>query len=109
MLASTVPSSSNYDVVNETLLTQGGDVLTLDLTQGLGLDPDAVEILLEAAESRITNLRQAARSSLLRLGQAERLEPSTHEKAPASATMAASLESHPEVKALADRALDPRR
>ncbi len=47
ILASTVSGSPNYDATNDALLNQGPAVLTLDLTQGLGLDPEA---LLAGAE-----------------------------------------------------------
>ena len=42
VLASSVPGSANYDPVNEQLLNQGSAALTLDLTQGEGLDPAAL-------------------------------------------------------------------
>jgi hypothetical protein len=42
VLASTDPASSNYDSVNEELLEQGPAVLTLDLSQGQGIDGPAL-------------------------------------------------------------------
>lgn len=39
VLASSVPGSPVYDAVNDALLNQGPAELTLDLTQGLGLNP----------------------------------------------------------------------
>jgi hypothetical protein len=50
ILASTVSGSPNYDATNAALLRQGANVLTLDLTQGLGLDP--VALLAGADRSR---------------------------------------------------------
>ena len=49
LLASTVPSSPNFDSTNATLLGQGRAVLTLDLSQGMALDEVA---LLDAAASK---------------------------------------------------------
>jgi hypothetical protein len=40
LLASIVPTSPNYDPVNETLLKQGPAALTLDFSQGTALDPN---------------------------------------------------------------------
>jgi hypothetical protein len=57
ILASTVPESPNYDPTNDALLNQGPAVLTLDLTQGLGLDPEA---LLAGAERARRQLELAA-------------------------------------------------
>jgi hypothetical protein len=57
VLASTVPGSPNYDATNDALLNQGAAVLTLDLTQGLGLDPVA---LLAGAERARRQLELAA-------------------------------------------------
>lgn len=57
LLASTVPSSPNYDPVNAALLGQGAMTLTLDLDYGLGLNPDA---LLAGAQRAQTNLENAA-------------------------------------------------
>jgi hypothetical protein len=42
VLASAVPGSPNYDPANDALLNQGPAVLTLDLTQGEGIDPAAL-------------------------------------------------------------------
>jgi hypothetical protein len=42
VLASAVPGSPNYDATNDGLLNQGPAVLTLDLTQGEGIDPVAL-------------------------------------------------------------------
>ncbi|UCH35816.1 MAG: fibronectin type III domain-containing protein [Armatimonadota bacterium] len=39
VLASAVPGSPNHDPVNDQLLNQGPALLTLDMTQGLGIDP----------------------------------------------------------------------
>ena len=56
ILASTVPSSPNYDPTNESLLAQGPAVLTMDLSAGLGVEPAALldgvaraQAMLEAA------------------------------------------------------------
>jgi hypothetical protein len=57
ILASTVSGSPNYDAVNASLLRQGANVLTLDLNQGLGLDPAA---LLAGAERSSQQLELAA-------------------------------------------------
>jgi hypothetical protein len=58
ILASTDPSSSNWDPTNEALLRDPGPaVLTLDLDAGLGLNPDA---LLSASQAAIDNLGDAA-------------------------------------------------
>ena len=50
ILASTVSGSPNYDATNASLLRQGPSVLTLDLNQGLGVDP--VALLAGADRSR---------------------------------------------------------
>jgi hypothetical protein len=50
LLASTVSGSPNYDATNASLLRQGPTVLTLDLSQGLGLD--AVALLAGAERAR---------------------------------------------------------
>jgi hypothetical protein len=42
VLASAVPGSPNYDSFNDQQLNQGPDVLTLDLSQGEGIDPEAL-------------------------------------------------------------------
>ncbi|MCX7992050.1 MAG: cytochrome c family protein [Fimbriimonadales bacterium] len=57
LLASAVRGSPNYDAVNARLLGQGPNVLTLDLRQGLGLNPSA---LLNAVERAKNMLRAAA-------------------------------------------------
>ena len=57
ILASTVPGSPNYDSVNDALLNQGPELLTLDLNAGLGLDPDA---LLAGVARAQQNLHDAA-------------------------------------------------
>lgn len=57
LLASTQPSSPNYDPENEALLTQGADVLTVSLKYDGGLDADA---LLAASARAIAMLQSAA-------------------------------------------------
>ena len=57
LLASAVPGSPNHDPVNEDLLGQGAAVLTLDLNQGLGLDPAA---LLDTSNRALATLQSAA-------------------------------------------------
>jgi hypothetical protein len=57
ILASTVAGSSNYDPTNAQLLGQGAAVLTLDLTQGLGIDPAA---MLAGADRAMQQLQLAA-------------------------------------------------
>jgi hypothetical protein len=57
ILASSVPKSPNHDAVNEALLDQGPDALTLDLGQGDGLDPEAI---LAGADRAYQQLLQAA-------------------------------------------------
>jgi hypothetical protein len=57
VLASAVPGSPNYDANNDTLLNQGPAVLTLDLTQGEGIDPVA---LLAGADRARQQLQLAA-------------------------------------------------
>jgi hypothetical protein len=57
VLASTVPSSPNYDTVNEQLLNQGKAALTLDLKAGVGLDPIA---LLAGRNRALSQLTRAA-------------------------------------------------
>ncbi|MFN2206421.1 MAG: hypothetical protein ACK2UT_10940 [Candidatus Promineifilaceae bacterium] len=63
VLASAVPGSANYDAQNENWLKQGPSVLTLDLTQGAGLDSAALlagadrarqQLLLAATVKNIT-------------------------------------------------------
>jgi hypothetical protein len=57
VLASTVPSSPNYDAVNASLLGQGAAALTLDLNYGLGLDAVA---LLAGGNRALAQLTRAA-------------------------------------------------
>jgi hypothetical protein len=57
ILASTVSGSPNYNSQNAALLRQGANVLTLDLNQGLGLDPAA---LLAGADRARQQLELAA-------------------------------------------------
>lgn len=57
ILASTDPSSPNYDPMNEALLGQGAGALTLKLSYGLGLDPKA---LLAGAQRALSQLNRAA-------------------------------------------------
>jgi len=57
ILASTVNGSANYNAVNQTLLQQGPAILTLDFSQGLNLNADA---LLKAMEHAHTNLLWAS-------------------------------------------------
>jgi hypothetical protein len=57
VLASASPGSPNYDATNEQLLDQGPASLTLDLSQGVGFDADA---LLAGAQRAQQQLLQAA-------------------------------------------------
>jgi hypothetical protein len=57
VLASAIPGSPNYDSFNAQLLNQGPAVLTLDLSQGQGIDPVA---LLAGAERARQQLLLAA-------------------------------------------------
>jgi hypothetical protein len=60
VLASAIPGSPNYDSMNDMLLNQDGegpDALTLDLTQGMPILPEAV---LAGVERSKQNLRAAA-------------------------------------------------
>jgi hypothetical protein len=57
ILASAVVGSPNYDATNAQLLGQGPAVLTLDLAQGLGIDPVA---LLAGADRAAQQLQLAA-------------------------------------------------
>jgi len=57
VLASAVTGSPNYDATNAGLLGQGPAALTLDLTQGLGIDPVA---LLAGADRAMQQLQLAA-------------------------------------------------
>jgi hypothetical protein len=53
VLASTVPSSPNHDPFNETELNKGPAVLTLDLTQGEGIDPAALLAGVDRAKQQL--------------------------------------------------------
>jgi len=57
LLASVVEDSPNYDATNAALLNRGPDKLTLDLSQGVALDAQA---LLRAADKAVESLRRAA-------------------------------------------------
>ena len=57
VLASAIDGSPNYDATNDQLLNQGPAVLTLDLNQGQGIDPQA---LLAGAERARQQLLLAA-------------------------------------------------
>jgi hypothetical protein len=57
VLASAIPGHADYDPTNDALLNQGPAVLTLDLTQGEGIDPLA---LLAGAERSKQQLLLAA-------------------------------------------------
>jgi hypothetical protein len=57
VLASAISGAANYDATNATLLGQGPSVLTLDLTQGLGIDPVA---LLDGVQRAKQTLGRAA-------------------------------------------------
>lgn len=57
ILASTVTGSPNYDATNAALLIQGPAVLTMDLTQGLGINPQA---LIAGADRAMQQLLLAA-------------------------------------------------
>jgi hypothetical protein len=57
VLASAVPGSPNYDPANDSLLNQGPAALTLDLSQGEGIDPVA---LLAGADRARQQLKLAA-------------------------------------------------
>jgi hypothetical protein len=54
VLASTVPGSANYDATNDGLLNQGPAVLTLDLTQGEGIDPVALLAGVDRAKEQLS-------------------------------------------------------
>jgi hypothetical protein len=62
LLASTVPGSPGYDATNAALLGQGPAVLTLDLTQGLGLD--ALSLLAARNRTLLTLSRAASVEAL---------------------------------------------
>jgi hypothetical protein len=53
VLASAVPGSPNYDPTNDALLNQGPSVLTLDLDQGLGIDPAAMLAGVDRAKQQL--------------------------------------------------------
>jgi hypothetical protein len=57
VLASAIPGSSNYDATNGALLNQGSSALTLNLTQGEGINPTA---LLDGADRAKQQLQLAA-------------------------------------------------
>lgn len=57
VLASTVTGSPNYNATNASLLKQGPAVLTMDLTQGLGINAQA---LLNGVQRAKDNLQKAA-------------------------------------------------
>lgn len=57
VLASAVPGSTNYDATNDALLNQGPSTLTLDLTQGQGINSAA---LLAGADRAKQQLQLAA-------------------------------------------------
>lgn len=57
VLASAIPGSPNYDATNNALLNQGPNILTLDLSQGEGIDPMA---LLAGMNRARQNLQLAA-------------------------------------------------
>jgi hypothetical protein len=57
VLASAIPGSPNYDATNDALLNQGPAVLTLDLSQGQGIDPVA---LLAGSDRAAQQLQLAA-------------------------------------------------
>ena len=53
VLASAIPGSPNYDATNDLLLNQGPAVLTLDLTQGEGIDPVALLAGADRAQQQL--------------------------------------------------------
>jgi hypothetical protein len=53
VLASAVPGSPNYDAENDSWLNQGPAVLTLDLTQGEGIDPTALLAGVDRAKQQL--------------------------------------------------------
>jgi hypothetical protein len=53
VLASAVPGSPNYDATNDMLLNQGPNVLTMDLTQGEGINPDAMLAGVDRAQQQL--------------------------------------------------------
>ena len=53
VLASATPGSPNYDSFNDAELNQGPAVLTLDLSQGLGIDPVALLAGVDRAKQQL--------------------------------------------------------
>jgi hypothetical protein len=53
VLASAIPGSPNYDAFNDQQLNQGPAVLTLDLTQGEGIDPAALLAGVDRAKQQL--------------------------------------------------------
>jgi hypothetical protein len=53
VLASAVPGSPNYDAYNDQQLNQGAAALTLDLTQGEGIDPVALLAGVDRARQQL--------------------------------------------------------
>jgi hypothetical protein len=53
VLASAVSGSPNYDSINAQLLNQGSGVLTLDLAQGQGIDPEALLAGVDRAKQQL--------------------------------------------------------
>ncbi|UCG24835.1 MAG: hypothetical protein JSW55_02215 [Chloroflexota bacterium] len=53
VLASATPGSPNYDATNDGLLNQGPAALTLDLTQGEGIDPAAMLAGVDRAKQQL--------------------------------------------------------
>jgi hypothetical protein len=53
VLASAIPGHADYDPVNEGLLNQGPALLTLDLTQGEGIDPLALLAGVDRAKQQL--------------------------------------------------------
>ncbi|GBC61168.1 hypothetical protein DENIS_2128 [Desulfonema ishimotonii] len=53
VLASTIPGSPNYDPFNEAELNKGPEILTLDLTQGEGIDPAALLAGVDRARQQL--------------------------------------------------------
>ncbi len=53
VLASAIPGSTNYDPINDQLLNQGPAVLTMDLHQGQGIDPQAMLAGAERARQQL--------------------------------------------------------
>jgi hypothetical protein len=53
VLASAIPGSSNYDAFNDQQLNQGPAALTLDLSQGQGIDPEALLAGVDRAKQQL--------------------------------------------------------